>query len=576
MRCILLRARLRPAVLLFALLLLPLQAAAQRTLSIERFHAQILVLPSGELRVTENITARFQGVWNGIYRTIPVRYETAQRLNYTLQLKIVSATDSAGQPLRYEQESENGYRKIKIWVPNATDATHTVVLQYRVPNGLRFFDEHDELYWNITGDAWDVPIENASAQIVLPAQAQGVRATAYTGAYGSRAQEADIQIAGNGVDVTARGILGFHEGLTAVVGWNPGLIARPSTADKAGSLLRSNLIFLVPLLALFIMWRVWRKHGKDPERRAIAPAYEPPDNMTPAEVGTLVDHKPDLHDITATLVDLAVRGYLVIEERTDKVLGLFSSTGYGFQLKKPRSEWNQLRPHERKMLDAVFESGDHVEDDDLKNRFYKDLPKIRNSLLDQLVERGHYKRRPDSVLGIYIGIAVASAMVVFGLGLLLNKWSGIDTPVAPIIAGLATAIIMVGFALVMPARTASGARALEQVLGFEEFLRRVESDRFERVIKTPEMFEKFLPYAMALKVDKNWCRAFKDIYREPPNWYAGRYDTFSIYAFNSSLHRMTASTGAAMTAAPRSSSSSSGFSGGSSGGGFGGGGGGGF
>jgi hypothetical protein len=561
---------------LLLVVLLPLHGAAQRTLNIERFHAQIVVLPGGELRVTENITAQFNGAWNGIYRTIPVRYETPQHLNYTLQLVVVSATDEAGTPLKYEQESERGYRKIKIWVPNAVNTTHTVALQYKVANGLRFFDEHDELYWNVTGDAWDVPIGQASAQIVLPTGAQGVRATSFVGASGSRDQSTGITIAGNGVDIEASRPLGFREGLTVVVGWNP-LITRPTAAAKAGGLLRSNLIFLLPMLALFGMWRVWQQHGRDPERRAIATAYEPPENLTPAEVGTLIDHSPDLHDITATLVDLAVRGYLVIEERTDKVLGLFSSTGYTFELKKPRAEWSQLRSHERRILEGVFDRGDRAEDDDLKNRFYKDLPGIRNSLFDQLVEAGHYKRRPDSVRGMYVALALVSGAAVAGLGIWLNQRAGIETTAPAVIAGVLTAIAIGAFALAMPARTVRGARALEQVLGFEDFLRRVESDRFERVIKTPELFEKYLPYAMALKVDQNWCRAFKDIYREPPQWYAGgRHDTFSIYALNSSLHRMTAATGAAMTAAPRSSSGSSGFSGGSSGGGFGGGGGGGF
>ena len=556
---------------------MPLPGAAQKSLAIQRFQAQIVVLPSGELRVTEHITARFQGQWNGIYRTIPVRYESPQGLNYTLQLKVLSATDSTGKPLRYEQQSEHGYRKIKIWVPHAVNATHTIALQYRVVNGLRFFDEHDELYWNVTGDAWDVPIEQASAQIVLPTQAQGVRATAYTGAYGSRAQNATSDIAGNGVEIASQGALGFHEGLTAVVGWNPGLVARPSAADKAGALMQSNIILLLPLLALLLMWRVWLKYGRDPARRPIAPAYEPPSNMTPAEVGTLIDHKPDLRDITATLVDLAVRGFLVIEERTDKVLGLFSSTGYTFQLKKPRTEWVNLRPHEQRMLEAVFDRGDRVQDDDLKNAFYKDLPKIKNSLVDQLVEAGHYKRRPDTVLGLYIFLSIAGAMAVLGIGILLNKYWGIESPAGPIVAAVLTGLGLGAFAVVMPARTVFGTRTLEQVLGFEDFLRRVESDRFERIIKTPEMFEKYLPYAMALKVDRNWCSAFKDIYREPPNWYYGRYDNFSIYALNSSLQRMTSTTGAAMTAAPRSSSGSSGFGGGgSSGGGFGGGGGGGF
>ncbi|HSL70832.1 MAG TPA: DUF2207 domain-containing protein [Longimicrobiales bacterium] len=562
---------------LLCVLLLPAVLPAQRALHIERFDAEIVVLRNGGLVVTERITARFEGQWNGIYRSIPIRYETPQKLNYTLQLDVEGATDDAGVQLRHELETQRGYRKVKIWVPGAQNATRTVVLRYRVANGLRFFEEHDELYWNVTGNDWDVPIAQASARILLPAEATGLRATAYTGAYGARGTDATVQIVGNSVEIESQP-LAFREGLTAVVGWNPGVVSRPTAVARTASVLRGNLIFLLPLLALAIMWRIWNRHGRDPARRAIAPAYEPPQDLTPAEVGALIDHKPDLHDITATVVDLAVRGYLIIEERTDKVLGLFSSTGYTFKLIRSRADWGELRAHERRLLEAMFEAGDEVEDDDLKNKFYKDLPGIRDSVLNQLIDVGHYKRRPDRVVSQYIVLAGFAAIAVGGLGIFLNNQWGIDSPTAPIIASVMTAFIVGVFAFVMPSRTALGTRTLEHVLGFEEFLRRVESDRFERVIKTPEMFEKFLPYAMALKVDRNWCRAFADIYREPPRWYAGSsHGHFHLNSFSSSLSRMTAATGAVMTAAPRSNSGSSGFGGGGfSGGGFGGGGGGGF
>jgi uncharacterized membrane protein YgcG len=563
---------------LLSVLLLPAMLPAQRTLHIDDFDAEIVVLRSGGLVVTERITARFEGQWNGIYRSIPIRYETPQKLNYTLQLEVEGATDDTGARLRNEVETERGYRKVKIWVPGAKDATRTVVLRYRVANGLRFFEEHDELYWNVTGNDWDVPIGHARARVLLPAEATGLRATAYTGAYGARGTDAAVQLLANSVEIEAQQGLGFREGLTAVVGWNPGVVSRPTAVARTASVLRGNLIFLLPLLALAFMWRVWNRHGRDPARRAIAPAYEPPKDLTPAEVGALIDHRPDLHDITATVVDLAVRGYLIIEERTDKVLGIFSSTGYSFKLIRKRDDWGQLRAHEHRLLQALFEHGDEVEDDDLKNKFYQDLPGIKDSVLNQLIGVGHYKRRPDRVVSQYIVVAGLAAIAVGGLGIYLNNQWGIDSAVAPIMASAMTAFIIGVFAFIMPSRTALGTRTLEQVLGFEEFLRRVESDRFERVIKTPEMFEKFLPYAMALKVDRNWCRAFADIYREPPRWYTGsHHGHFHLNSFSNSLTRMTAATGAVMTAAPRSSSGSSGFGGGGfSGGGFGGGGGGGF
>ena len=126
---------------------------------------------------------------------------TPQGFNYTLFVKLEGATDAAGQPLKVESSRERHYLKWKIYVDDATDAVRTITLHYRVTNGLKFFEDHDELYWNVTGDEWDVPVENASAQILLPPGVTGIRALAFTGSYGSRAQNADVVTSDNTVKV---------------------------------------------------------------------------------------------------------------------------------------------------------------------------------------------------------------------------------------------------------------------------------------------------------------------------------------------------------------------------------------
>ncbi len=571
---------MRTLAALSLLTLLPAAATAQRQLTIERFDAELVVLRNGGTIVTERITARFDGQWNGLFRSIPINYDAPHGANYRLRLELESATDATGSPLRVEDNTENGTRTFKIWVPNARDATHTIVLRYRVPNALRFFEEHDELYWNVTGNQWEVPIKSASASIMLPTDVTGTRATAFTGAYGTRSQEAQVNVAGNSVQIVTTGGLAFREGLTAVVGWNPGVVARPTMVARASSTLLSNLVFVFPIIVLLVMARLWHRYGRDPRKLPITTAYEPPAELRPAEMGTLLDNSPDIRDITATLVDLAVRGYLTIEEQTDeKLFGLFSSKNYIFHLKRDASQWHDLRAHEQALLQGVFQNGSaSVEDRELKNRFYRDIPGIQKGIFAQLVEHGHYQRRPDHVRTRWIGAGVLGAVAIGFLGVVINARSGIDSP-TPIAAGALSGLIIIGFGIFMPARTVRGARTLEQVLGFEEFLRRVESDRFERIIKTPELFEKYLPFAMALRVDDNWCRAFQEICTTPPQWYNTAHPHgFSLHTFGGSLNRMAVATGAAMTAAPRSSSGSSGFSsgGGFSGGGFGGGGGGGF
>ena len=562
---------------LLSLLFIAEPAAADRTLVIERFHAIINVSADGSLSVEETIVPRFTGSWNGIFRTIPVEYRTPQGLNYTLRLSVDSVTDDQGQELRHESSRERHYRKFKIWVPGATDTTRTVTLRYRVANGLRFFEEHDELYWNVTGDEWEVPIESASADVRLPADVSGVRATAFRGAHGST-EQTEVSIAAGGVHVQTNRGLGMREGLTIVVGWNPGVVHRPTAVEKTTSALASNVPLLIPPIVLFAMYQLWKARGRDPELAPIATQYEPPPQMTPAELGTLIDGKPDMRDITATIVDLAVRGYLhITETQNERLFGLWTDKDYQFRLTRDRTEWSSLKSHERSLLQAMFGStNDSVTLSDLKNKFYKDLPELKNGLYGRLVSDGFYTGRPDHVRVLYIVGGVVAGFVIGLAGAGVMASLGMQ-PASSVIAGILSGLVIVLFGWFMPSRTTRGTRELEKVLGFREFLTRVEADRLDRMVKTPAMFEKFLPYAMALGVEDNWAKAFDGIYTQPPTWYSGPggITTFHPTSFTRNLGVMSTAAASTMASAPRSSGGS-GFSGGSSGGGFGGGGGGGF
>jgi uncharacterized membrane protein len=213
----------------------------------------------------------------------------------------------------------------------------------------------------------------------------------------------------------------------------------------------------------------------------------------------------------------------------------------------------------------------------LEDEFYTELPKIKNSIFDRLLGHGLYRARPDRVRGWWIACAAILPIVIAVAGNALAQRSMLS-PVPFVIAAVLVGVIVLGFGLVMPARSELGTRALEHVLGFEEFLRRVESENLKRVIiGHPEMFDQYLPYAMAFGVEKKWARAFEGIYTEPPRWYVGaNMTTFSVSQLSSSLSSFTSKASSTMSSSPRSSSGSGFGGGGSSGGGGGGGGGGGF
>jgi uncharacterized membrane protein len=572
--------RLHRVVAIILLALSAAMPAVARTLVFKHFDAQVQVHPDGTIDVTEVLEAQFTGAWHGIYRTIPVEYTDDAGLNYTLLLDQISATDSDGHSLKLEQNREGRYVKFKIYVPAAEDATRTILLHYRVLDALRFFQDHDELYWNVTGNEWDNQIELVTAHIELPAGVTGLHAVAYTGVTGSRTEDARVEIKDNVVDITSTRRLGYRQGLTAVVGFEKGFVRPPSASMQFVRFLKSNSPLLIPLIAFFVMLWLWWTRGRDPQRLAISVQYEPPDKLTPGECGTLVDNEAAMRDITATLVDLAVKGYLTIEQKEEShLLGLTHSKDYVFHMKKPPAEWATARSHEQEMLSALFDDGASADValSELQNHFYTHLPAIRDRIFSALMSDGYYLHRPDTVKQGYIGVGllIGGLLVFGGAGYFANA-TGIAAG-SWILAGIATGVVICIFGAFMSARTITGARALEKVLGFEEFLGRVEKDQIARLEKTPELFEKFLPYAMALKVEKKWVQAFSGIALPPPQWYQGSYGgNFTAFYLVNDLNMMSMQAGSVMASAPRSSGGSGFGGGGGSGGGFGGGGGGGF
>jgi hypothetical protein len=554
--------------------------AAVRQLVIQHFDDEVVVGEDGILDVTETIAARFSGEnWHGLYRMIPTEYTDPEGLNYTLSIDHITVTDGNGQRLKYDQSREGRYTKFKIYIPNPNDSTHTVILHYRVLDAIRFSEDHDELYWNVTGNDWEVPIEFASAHIALPAGVTGLHAVAYTGATGSRAQDAVVELHDNFVDIHTTRRLSFHQGLTAVAGFDKNFVHEPSGAAKFIQFLRSNTPLLIPIGVFLVMFWLWWTRGRGPERQAIAVQYEPPDKLTPGECGTLVDNEAAMRDITATLVDLAVKGYLIIEQRDEShLLGLSHSKEYIFHLKKSPSEWAAARAHEQQMLAALFGDGAtrDVKLSDLQNHFYKQIPGIRDSIFEALMTDNYYLHRPDTVRQGYIGAGLAIGFLTVAGNVVLARASGIASATW-VIAGIATGLVICGFGYFMSARTVTGQRALEKVLGFEDFLGRTQKDQIDRLQTTADLFEKYLPYAMALHVEKKWVQVFSGIAMQPPSWYQGSYGGgFMPYLLVNDLNMMSTQAGTTMASSPRSSGGSGFGGGGMSGGGFGGGGGGGF
>jgi uncharacterized membrane protein len=579
--------KIRKKTLFLALLLFILVGMAQaKSWRVSDFQDNIAVATDGSAVVTERITLAFVGEFHGMHRTIPIEYPGPNGTNYELYINVDSVTDGEGGKLKYESSISNGSRDLKIYIPGAVDTTRTVEITYNVRNGTRFFDDHDEFYWNVTGNDWPVPIDHAAATVRLPDSAAGsLRAQAFTGVYGSSERDATAKVEGAEAQFETNNPLPMRRGLTIDVYIPKDILKEPGAITRFFWFIGGNPAVFLPLVTLAVMFPLWWLKGRDPDPGvSVAPMYEPPPGISPAEAGTLLDDSIHPRDITSTMVDLAVRGYIKIEEVADKGL-LFTHKDYVFHLLKPQAEWTDksLAPHERVMLENVFAGGAETRLSNLKNRFYTAVPVIRRDIMSQLKNKGIYLLDPESANGYSVGAAVA-ILIPFAF-VQYEGWANFFNSIPLLIVSvLISAVIWWLFARVMTAKTVKGGRVRVAVLGFQEFMNRVDAERLK--VMPPTTFEKFLPYAMALGVEHHWAQAFAGIIKDPPSWYAapGGYAPgmgFNPIFFSSSMHSMANDMHQVFVSAPRASSTGSGFGGGGfggggggfSGGGFGGGGG---
>ena len=442
---------------------------------------------------------------------------------------------------------------------------------------VRLFPDHDECYWNMTGNEWAVPIRQIRAEIRLPQPVQQLRAVAYVGAYGSTEQLRELELRPNGVVIAPTRALGNYEGVTAAVGWEKGIVHPPSAGQVVVWWAQDNWIYGLPLVVLAVMLWLWSVKGRDPRLpRSRVVEYQPPAGLTPAEAGTLFDQRVDLRDITSTVIDLAVRGYLRIEPEAG---GVLHRADYQLVNLKPWADDPALKPHERLILDGLFDQPlASVRLSDLDETFYQHLPAIRDTLYTTLIQTGQLDGNPDQVRHGYLIGGVALGLVLWWGLRALHPWHQLP-PLPILFAAISSGAIVCALSASMPRRTVLGAATTDQVLGFVEFLQRTDQDRIRRM-NDPSLFERCLPYALAFGVAARWAKLFEGIYTTPPSWYVTDHGGFSSMRFTHELDRTTSRMQTSFTSQPRASGGSSGswggggFGGGSSGGGGGGGGGG--
>jgi len=556
----------------FLLFAAGLASADERILS---YHSDILVRSDGWIEVTETIHVRAEGnqIRRGIFRDYPTSYEDRFGNDVEVLYEPRSVTRN-GQPETFNSESyRNGVRTYfgrsdRLLQPGE----HTYSYRYDAGRMLGFFADYDELYWNVTGDDWAFPIDSASATVSFDfdVAADTLRQTGYTGLYGAAgsAYQSSIE-GGNNVRFETTSPLGPGEALTIAVGWPKGLVAEPSRLQKFIWLLSDNLNLLVALAGLAAMLGyyipVWQNYGKDPVSGVVFTRYEPPDGFSPASLRYIENMGYDNETMTAGVVSLAVKGYLRIEADDEE---------HSLHQTEPGGDAPALATGEQELYEALFDRRTSVTLIDENHEIIGGAKEAHERSL-----KFDYHRKYFITNGLLnlppLLVAIFSAIVAFLIG-----------PSFFVIAVVAMMLItLIVFAIILKRPTGAGRSVLDEAAGFTEYLEYAEKDDLDLrnpPEKTPQLFERYLPYALALGVEQQWAEQFSRIFasiRGPnesawhPTWYNGSWNNLDLSSNTSSLSSGLGSAISSSVSPPGSSSGGGGggFSGGGGGGGGGGG-----
>jgi len=557
---------------LIALVVLCLPLAALADERILSFHSDVRVMAGGMIEVTESIKVRAEGqqIRRGIYRDFPVDYEDRLGNAYRITLEPLAVLRN-GEPEAFHTVRSG--RDVRTYFGRSDrfieHGVHTYEFRYRANRILGFFEQHDELYWNVTGNNWAFPIDEASATIRLEFDAprNALLVEAYTGRLGSKAQDYGrfLDDAGN-VQFRANKPLPPAHGLTVVVGWPKGYVKEPTLADRIGWLLKDNRSLLAALggLVLLLLYYIpiWIKHGKDPDEGVIITRYEPPTGFSPASLRYIRQMYYDDKVMTAAIVNLAVKGYLTIKNKDDT---------HSVHKNSLVEALVPMAPGEKELYEALFAEDDVVT---LKNLNHEVLGGARSAHKKSLQQ--DYKQQYFRTNG-WLNVP---AVIIVLLAAITAVKIGEGATVLVIATIIVSFLIMVFFAIIMKRPTMRGRKLLDEMMGFSDYLEIAEKDELNLrnpPEKTPALFETLLPYALALGVEQAWSERFADVLaavRNPdggayrPSWYNGAWNT-------SNLAKTTSNLSSGLNSALGSSVSPPGSSSGGGGGGFSGGGGGG-
>lgn len=540
---------------------------------IKDFKSEIVVNKDSSLDITEYITADCGSAQkHGIFRTLPTQKTMEDDKKISMPIDLVSITDFNQKRYNYSTTLDRYYGTItwKIGSENIfVTGENYYKIHYKVKNAILHQNENfDELYWNLSGNFWDIPIDNFSAKIFFP---EGITRSnsdvfVYSGAFGESGNllEASTRYTSDGlIEVFAPFTMERGEGVTVSVTFPDGIVEPyvPTFFEKYGK----NFFFAIPLVVLIVCIFLWKKFGDDPSiNPTVAPEFEIPEGLCPIDMGLVyTDGSLKNHFISSSIINLAVKGAIKIEKIEKK--GVFSKADF----KLIRDKQVELPASEEKLLFELLGSKSEVSISSLKNVFYSKIPSITKVSQDFLSEK-KWLKKSSRVWQV--------AMIVIGSFVLFASFPSFSSYWQFGVSLILSALVFFIFSFLMKSRTIEGAHLHRRIKGFRLYMETAEKYR-QKFNEKENIFEKFLPYAILFGITKLWIAKMKEIYgREyfdtyAPLWFVGTdFRSFNVDKIASEISTLSSNMATTISSSPSSSGSGGGgFSGGGGGGGGGGG-----
>lgn len=432
---------------------------------------------------------------------------------------IYQVTTADGRPLSYTTRR----RKDRLELDIDTAGVNELRLVYNIGNAVEFQSDHDRLLWQ-PGEGWLGSAENVTVFVQVPPEMTGsFRAQAHLRGQGLL----PVRDSSAGADRVWFTIpqLRSDDRLTIDASLDPGIVQQRSVLQRASWFIGANSVVLLPLIVLGVMLGFRRLKSLPSEDDAsIVARYDPPAGLSPAEVGVLIDDALDPRDITATVIDLAVRKYVRLEHGTPDEGVEFDGQDFVIRLVRPMEEWKDLKPHEQTVLFHTFYGGTWTKLSSLTLRFHSVVPALRAQIGTRLRLQGFYWMDPQKTHSLRLFNFGVLALILY-IVQLTAVFSFSDSWLLSLIAVALSALIVFLFGRRLTSKTRKGLRVYREIVGFRDFLTSVDHDRLERL--PADLFERCLPYAIALGVEHHWANAFSGIALGPPEWFTSEPELFT-------------------------------------------------